>query len=303
MVCKTSSQSWPSDMFFLVPTPKTPCRFLPRAKAKVQTYRKKSMYFWLQSALKCILRFLLHRNKKDFERHPACVILTRFFSGSFAHNEKFQRISSRQERKVKNALQNNHNNTFFLVLNRQRPWAKFQRGITCNLHFSWPFHLHKFLYSHSILNSTYVSTCPWWCSHSIQVYAIPCEFVCTVDHILNRDRITEVKQQRAETNVSALITSALHTFIFHTETWKISFTHWTVATIPACVGHTSLHTFLTKHKQQMVLEEMHVLPTLKLGRAKHWLENHSCSGQQSGRLSLHSKPAKPPHRWVSESTK
>lgn len=65
---------------------------------------------------------------------------------------------------------------------------------------------------------------------------------------------------------------SLYIFIFHTEIWKISFTHWTVATILACVGHASLHTFLTRHKQQMVLEEMHV-ETLKLGIAKHWLEN------------------------------
>lgn len=123
-------------MLFLVPTPRIPCRFLPRAKVKVQTYRKKSMYFWLQSALKCILRFLLHRNRKSFGKHPVCKILSRFFSGSFAHNEKFQRVSSRRERKVKNTLQNNHNNTFFLALNRQRPWAKFRRGIKRN---SWFF--------------------------------------------------------------------------------------------------------------------------------------------------------------------
>jgi len=50
---------------------------LPRSLADFhgeqrQIYRKKSMYFWLQPALKCILRLLFHRNKKAFGKHPAC---------------------------------------------------------------------------------------------------------------------------------------------------------------------------------------------------------------------------------------
>lgn len=76
---------------------------------------------------------------------------------------------------------------------------------------------------------------------------------------------------------------------------------WTIAIMLGCVGHTSLHTFLTRHKQQMVLENMHVLPTLTLGRAKHWLENHSRSMQQSGQVPLHSEPvqtAKVPYLQV-----
>lgn len=150
------------------------------------------------------------QKQKGFGRHPACKILTRFFSGSFAHNEKFQRISSRRERKVKNTLQNNHNNTFFLVLNRQRSWANFQRGIKHNSHFSWSFHLHKFTLN-SILNSPYIPVLLamfpfypgvwnslWICMH------------CRPYLKQSKDRIIEVKQQRAETSASALITSTLH---------------------------------------------------------------------------------------------
>lgn len=140
------------------------------------------------------------------------------------------------------------------------------------------------------MSPTYVPTCHQLCSHSIQVYATPCEFPCIADYILNSktNRILEVKPQRPTHQPWS---SLLHTFVFHIKIRKISFTHWTIAIMLACTGHTSLHTFLTRHKQQMVLENMHVLPTLKLGKAKHWLENHSHSMQQSGQIPLHSEPA------------
>lgn len=76
---KSRSQSWPSAMFFLMPTPKIPCKFSLRTKAKVQAYINKSIYFWLRSPMKYILRFLLHQNKKRFGKHSAYRLLTRFF--------------------------------------------------------------------------------------------------------------------------------------------------------------------------------------------------------------------------------
>lgn len=111
-----------SDKIFFVCSPslKTPHRFSLRAEAKVLTYRKNSTYFWLQAAPKCALRFLFHKITK----HPAFKIITRFFfSGSFAHSEESQTKCSKRKIEVKNTIQNSHNNTFFLILKRQRPWV------------------------------------------------------------------------------------------------------------------------------------------------------------------------------------
>lgn len=170
-----------------MPTPKIPCKFSLRAKAKVQAYRKKSIYFRLRSPMKYILRFLLHQNKKGFGKHSAYRLLTRFFFWIICPQRKVPE-NKQQERKVVNALRNNHSNTFFLVLNRQKTWATFQRGIKCNSRFSQPLQLHKFLYSHSILNPPYVPTYHQLRSHSTQVYATPCEFPCIADYILNSQK-------------------------------------------------------------------------------------------------------------------
>lgn len=86
--------------------------------------------------------------------------------------------------------------------------------------------------------NTSLTTCPfhplWICTH------------CRLYLKQSKHRIIKGKQVQKP----ARQPSSLHTFIFHTEIWKIAFTHWTVATILACVGHAYLHTFLTRHNNR-----------------------------------------------------
>lgn len=108
-----------------------------------------------------------------------------------------------------------------------------------------------------------------------------------------------MKLQRTETNMSALILSVPHIHFPYKDLENLlhalDYSHhaW------LCGPHITAH--LPDQAQTDGFRKMHVLPTLKLGRAKHWLENHSRSMQQSGQVPLHSEPvqtAKVPHLQV-----